>query len=82
MDWTTALAIATAPIGGALLAWWLKRDKEREDREIAEWEAEQDAKAAKDQYALASIEPPPLLGFDGRSCGGTAGDSGGPNEAR
>lgn len=75
MDWTTGLAIGGAVALGPLFAKLLAADKRREEREIAEWEAEQEAKKkAKDEYALAILQPPPLLGHDDSGSCGTDGE--------
>lgn len=75
------LALAVLPLIAPLIGRWLDLDKQREDREIAEWEAEQEAKKATDRYALAVLQPPPLLGHDGSSSG-TDGDSAGTGDPR
>lgn len=82
MNWPQLLALVALPIFVPAINWWLERDKAREDREIAEWEAEQEAKRKKDYYALASLQPPPLLGMDGGSRGGAAGNGGGADDPR
>lgn len=86
MDWSIPIAAALAPIVGRGVYWLIKKDKENEERRIAEYEAEQvvkrqlkaEKKAAKlaakqrTHYTSASVVPPARLGFDG-SDGGAGG---------
>lgn len=79
MNWENLLAIALIPIIAPLITRWIEKDKEREEREIDEWEREQAAKkAAKARKALPA---PPVLLLD-RDRDGTSGDAAGPSDPR
>lgn len=75
MNWPNLLALALIPVISPFIARLIEKDKEREEREIDEWEAEQEAKKARDHYALASLQPPPLLGHDSSGSDGSGSDA-------
>lgn len=89
MDWTIPLTAAVAPFVGKGIHWLIEKDLERENRQIAEWEAEQaekrrikaEKKAAKRgvYYTSATVVPPPRLGHG--DSGSSRSDSGADRDA-
>lgn len=81
MDWQSGLAIAAAIALGPLFAKLIQKDKEREEREIDEWEQEQAEKRARKLAKKQKLLAPPLP-LVSRDDSGPGSDSAGTGEPR